>query len=195
MEKYRKLTTVLIVVLALLLSASLPMLLQARPADASTVIGYQSVTMLDGTTAYTTTTYSSAYLVGGFGEVVLQIHDDVSGTNTITVTPQFSTEGVACSSVTDWVDASTSLAYADAASNSATITVSTLNTNTLTTTVASLSGGTTLTYGSVDIYTTITGDDAAMLSVDTAGRCMRVKLTTATTFTPTVYAWMVNRNE
>lgn len=172
----------LLLVLVLLLGSVTPAL---EPVDAATVIGRQSVTMLDGATAYTTTTYTSAYLVGVYGEVALQINDDVSGTNTITVTPQFSMESV-CSSATDWVDAAVTAVYP---AETASVTVSTLNTNTLTTTLTTTNA---LTFDTVDVQFTVTGDDAETVRLAVSGNCMRVKLETATTFTPTLYAWLVN---
>lgn len=134
------------------------------PTDAATVVGYQSVTVFDGATVYTTTTYSDAYLVGSFGEVVMQVNNDISGSTGITVTPQFSSEFVGCGAVADWVDASYSAAY----------------------------GTSSLSYGTVDVRKVVTGDDAEMLRFPVSGRCMRIKIQTAANFTPTVYLWMVN---
>lgn len=162
MKSYRRFASVALVLVFLALAAFFS--IRSQPADASTVIGNQYVEVFAGDTAYTTTTYSSAYLVTSFGEVVLQIHDDISGTTAITVTPQFSNEYVACSSVSQWVDASYSGQY----------------------------GTTTLSYGTVDVRKVVTGDDAEMLRFPADGRCLRLKITTGTTFTPTVYLRMVN---
>jgi hypothetical protein len=156
--------------------------------DASTVIGYQTVTLEDGTDVYTTTTYTLGYLAGSFGEVVLQIHSDISGTETMTVTPQFSSEGVGCRAITNWADAT--IAGVVNTLGAQTVTVSTLNTNTLTTTVGTAASA--AVYSVVDVVVTLAGDDSTLLRFNSLGKCMRVKMESATTFTPTMYAWMVN---
>lgn len=161
---------------------------QSEAVEAATVIGYQTVTLEDGTDAYTETTYTSGYLSGSFGEIVLQINSDISGTETLTVTPQFSSDGYGCTSAATWADGTISGVYV--VNGASTVTVSTLNTNTLTTTVQS--SVSTVSYDSIAIVTTIAGDAATLLRFPSMGKCMRVKMAVATTFTPTMYAWMVN---
>jgi len=153
------------VLLAALLFLGGAALLSSDRAEAATVIGYQSVAMFDGATAYTETTYSSAYLVGAFGQVAIQVNNDISGTTAITVTPQFSSDP-SCSTATNWADATVSMAYA--------------------------SSTTTPTFSTVDVQKVVTGDTDALFSFDTLGRCMRVKIETGTTFTPTLFGWMTN---
>ena len=155
------------------------------PADAAAVMSYQSLTLIDGSTAYTTTAYTPGYLSGGYGQITLQVNNDVSGTNTITITPQFANDLLACTaSDKDWADATVSGVFV----GGSTVTVSTLNTNTLTTTITTSPAA----FGVHLVYKTLTGDGATLVNFPTQGRCFRVKLTTATTFTPTVYARMEN---
>jgi hypothetical protein len=67
------------------------------------VISYGSTTVLNGSTAYTTTAYTDGYLVGGHGHIQIQSAVDLSATGTVTVAPQFSNEPVGCGAVSDWV--------------------------------------------------------------------------------------------
>jgi|GEM_PF-1666036 hypothetical protein len=169
----------LLVILLLLAVAYLAVPSAPTPADAAAVTSYQSLTLLDGSTAYTTTTYTPAYLSGGYGQITLQVNNDVSGTNTITITPQFANDLLACSANNkDWADATVSGVFAGVS----TVTVST--TTTITTSPVA--------FGVLPVYQTLTGDGATLVGFPTQGRCFRVKLTTSTTFTPTVYARMEN---
>jgi len=74
----------------------------ARPASADSIISYSTRQLEDGATGYTTTQYSDAVLVQDFGHVRFQGKAAVSGTGTMTVTPQFSLEPLGCGSVTAW---------------------------------------------------------------------------------------------
>jgi len=139
----------------------------AQPAEAATVVGYQTVTLLDGRTAYTTTTTSTGHLVGSFGEVILQIHSDISGTAQITVTPQFSSQPGSCGALTNWAGATLSSHYV-------------------------ISEAVGLEFGVVPIRVVLVDDSETLLRLPTTGRCLRVSIETTTTVTPTVYAWMLN---
>ena len=165
MKNWKLFSLVMALVMALMLAWFLPQRIAPQPTQAATVIGYQTVTMFDGATAYTTTTQSAGYIAGAFGEVVLQIHNDISGTGQITVTPQFSAQTGGCSAVTNWAGATVATDYV-------------------------MTG--TLAYGSVDISVVLVDDGATLLRLPVAGRCMRVSIETTTTITPTIYAWMVN---
>lgn len=160
---FKKTVSYTLLALALVLLALVPLRQPAQPVDAAGVINRQSVTMLNGASAYTTTTYTAAYIVGAYGEIVLQVHDDISGTGVITITPQFSSQGT-CSTASNWVDAAMSAVY----------------------------GTSSLSYGTAAVQKSITNDSSVMFRFDTGGNCMRVKLASTKTFTPTVYAWMVN---
>lgn len=148
------------------LSFTLVSLLPSHPADASSVMGYQTVVVEDGTVAYTTTTYSSGYMVGSFGEVVLQVESDISQTRTLTVTPQFSNDARGCGSAVYWVDGAIVQTY----------------------------GTSSLSYGSVAVRAVVAGDGDKVIRFPTMGRCMRVRMEISSTavFTPAVFAWMVN---
>ena len=141
-------------------------------ANASTVIGYQTVAIapFTGANSYTTTQYSTAYLAGSFGKVVFQVTSDISGTANITVTPQFSSDIAGCSSVTNWAGASTSGVYVTGE------------------TTATL----TAAYSHYNVTRSLSGDGSFLLEAPTQGRCIRLKVEGGSTYTPTVVAWMVN---
>ena len=165
MRNSKRFLIVLAVLALLVLAWWLPQRAAPQPAQAATVIGYQTVTLFDGATAYTTTANSSAYIAGAFGEIILQIHNDISGTGQITITPQFSSQPGGCAAVTNWAGATVATDY---------VTTS------------------TLAYGIVDISVVLVDDDATLLRLPVDGRCVRVSIETTTTITPTIYAWMVN---
>lgn len=183
--EYGGLAAVLVVVLGWVLFMGLQ---ERSVVKAETVIGYQTVTAFSGDEVFTTTQYSRGYLGGAFGEMVIQVSSDISPTGTLTVTPQFSSDGLACGSAVDWADAVLTGVYPAVAASS--VTVSTLNTNTLTTTVTT--GATAVSYQQIAVQDVISGDGAALLRLQTLGKCFRVKLEADTTFTPTIYVWMVN---
>lgn len=150
---------------------------------------------------YTSTQTASAtgVDVGLFGSVEIQTLATVTGTATITITPQFSNQPVACSVVTSWVDAfddqvlpTSSRTTTIVANSNGTITTTVI----LTSTTVDISGAlarqtlSLVTSGSV-----VTGANTIELrEMPTQGRCFRVKLTSdATVFTPTVYLRLVNR--
>jgi len=141
-----------------------------KQAQAATVVGGQTVVMLAGNTAYTTTHYTAAYLASSFGEIVLQVESDISGTATLTVTPQFAINQTACGSMAagDWVDASIAGVF--------------------------VTGATTYTAAlqQIAVVDTLVGDGDALLRFPVMGRCFRVKLAAGSTYTPALYAWMVN---
>ena len=177
--------------LAVLLVLTLVWGLQMRgPVAAETVVGGQTAVLLDGNTAYTATKYTAGYLTSSFGEIVLQVESDISGTATLTVTPQFAINQTACGSMAagDWVDAAIVGVFPSTGATS--VTASTISTNTITTTVTA--GALAVAYTQVPVLVTLAGDGDALLRFPTMGRCFRVKLTAATTYTPALYAWMVN---
>ena len=164
----------LVLVLALLLVLATGWFLGAgareTPAQAATVVGGQTAVLMDGTDAYTTTAYTGAYLTSAFGEIVLQVESDISGTATLTVTPQFAINQTACGSMAagDWVDASLTGVF--------------------------VTGATTYTAAlqQIAVVDTLVGDGDALLRFPVMGRCFRVKLAAGSTYTPALYAWMVN---
>jgi hypothetical protein len=164
MQKLKNFLGVLLALVFLTLAWALPQH-SLTAVEAATVVGYQTVTILDGATAYTTTFATAGYQAGNFGEMILQIHNDISGTGQITVTPQFSNQPGGCNAVTNWAGATAATDYV-------------------------MTG--TLAYGIVDIDVVLVDDDATLLRLPVDGRCVRVSIETATTITPTLYAWMVN---
>jgi hypothetical protein len=164
---YKRIGQVALILLFLALAWWLPQQLAPPPAHAATVVGYQTVTLFDGQTAYTTTTASSGYIAGSFGEVILQVHSVISGSGYITVTPQFSNQPGSCGAVTNWAAATVATHYV-------------------------ISEAVGLEFGVVPIYVTLADDAATLLRLPTAGRCLRVNIETTRTITPTLYVWMVN---
>lgn len=61
--------------------------------------------LMDGTTSYTETATSSTYSVNSYDKVYLQVHSVITGSGTITVTPQFSSDYGACSAARYWATA------------------------------------------------------------------------------------------
>ncbi|HNT74396.1 MAG TPA: hypothetical protein PKH77_05185 [Anaerolineae bacterium] len=163
MHKIASLTMAVLVFFGLVLAFGVTF--APHDTQAATVIGHQHVIALDGTTRYTTTTYTNAYLAGAFGNVVIQAHDDISSTGTMTVTPQFSSEAV-CRTASHWVAAETAFIYAKS--------------------------NVTPTLSSVALNFVVTNDGARLFELPVSGNCLRLKLEASKPFTPTVYLRMVN---
>ncbi len=168
-KNYNSFVAVLLLTVALFVLLSGQML--PKSADAATVIGYQTIVADAGATAYTETTYTSAYLAGAFGDVVVQVN--LVSTGTITVTPQFSNEMLGCGSVTDWADATISQ-----------VDVTRISTNT-----------DSVAFGVHAVSKAVTSGGSTLIGFPAQGRCMRVKMTNAETFTPTVYIRMANTQQ
>ena len=162
---------VLVCLLVLVSLSQIPA--RVSPARAGNIIGYQIVTAEDGSVAYTENTYTSAYLAGDFGDLVLQVNNDISGTAAMVVTPQFSNQNGSCGAVTDWADATVGA-----------VSVTRISTNT-----------DSVIFGTYVISKSISGDASTMLRFQGAGRCLRVKMAASTTFTPSVYLWMANTSQ
>lgn len=115
MSKQRLAATIVLVASVLILA--LVLVLQFSPSpkpamagpDRDSIISYQTVTLFDGSTPYSDTQYSTAYLGAGFAH--LQIHAiqaTAITTQVITYTPQFSLEPVGCGAITaGWFGAGT----------------------------------------------------------------------------------------
>jgi len=140
--------------------------LQQNTANAQTIVSQQTITLLDGETSYTTTMTTDEIFTTYYANLSLHISNDISGTGNITITPQISLQPVSCSTVSDW-------------------------------TTATVSGfdATGPEWETSEITMTVTNDDNQLISMPTAGRCMRLRIESATTFTPTVYVWMVNSSQ
>lgn len=140
--------------------------------------------LLAGTQAYTTTPkYSSAVYVDGWGSVNVMVANVVTGSQTITVTPQFSLQDAACTSVTQWFTATSYMAYQPYSVSS--------NSNTITETV-----GPWQMTPVVEQFT-VTGSNVAQREFSVPGTCMRVRLefsNAGQTYTPTVIIRTIDRN-
>lgn len=159
--------------------------------EAQSVVSYQTITLEDGTTPYSATTYSDATLVGYYGLIQLQAYGEMTtamSSLNFTVTAQFSNEPVACASVdatTGWFNAREYVPYVD---QSSTVIASGEETVTVTSTVTSG----VLTMG-VLTPTMILSNTVMAREIETLGRCFRVRMEGHALFTPTVHIRLVNR--
>jgi len=172
---------------------------QPGEADAQTVQGYSLVTLFDGGDAYTSTQYSGPVLGGYFSHVQVQMATTaITSAHTLSVTPQFSNEMVACGAITDWFDGAVVQVYADYASTSTAdlyAEAGTTETITSTTTLATSSNG--LALGSVSMLFRLEGAAPSAVGRDfpILGQCMRFKLESSGSdivYTPTLYARLIN---
>jgi hypothetical protein len=140
--------------------------------------------VLDGRRGYTTSvTYSSAVYVAGFGSVQIMLNSIVTGTQTITVTPQFSLQDLPCASVSQWFTATTYMYYQP-------YSVAT-NSNTVTETVGPW------TAAPVNDEFALTRSGVVQREISAQGQCLRVVLSFSKpgqTYTPTVVIRALNRN-
>lgn len=127
-------------------------------------------TLASGGTNYTSAQNLAGVSVAEYGSVQVQVTSDVTSTQVVTVTPQFSNDPVVCTSATNWFNATE---YQIFESNAATD---------------------TLVTDSEALLFTITGDGTAGREVSAQGKCFRVNLgISANSFTPTVYVRLLNR--
>lgn len=160
--------TLRIFTLAVLTGALLAILyfaiLENQDAQAASITSQQTITLMDGATAYTTTATTDAIYTAYYGEMTVYVSNIVSGTSTVTVTPQIALQPVACASVTEWTTA----------------------------TVSAVSS--TPTYDTAEVQFAIAGDDSVVVSLPTQGRCTRLRLdlSASDTYTPTAYVRLVN---
>jgi hypothetical protein len=172
---------------------------QPGEVQAQTVQGYSLITLYDGGDAYTSTQYSNPLLGGYFSHVQVQMATTAAtSTHTLSVTPQFSNEAVACSAITDWFDGALVEVYADYASTATAdlyAEAGTTETVTSTTTLATSSNG--LALGSVSMLTRLSGAAPSAVGRDfpVLGQCIRFKLESSGSddvYTPTLYARLIN---
>lgn len=177
-----------------------------------------AVTVLDGTTAYTVGVNSDAFEARYYGSMQVMAAVDMTGTQTITVTPQFSLQNLPCGQVTQWFNATSYVSYQPAAATTVTATepatatetiatglevsgtLVTTTTNWITTTnwfTSSLAPG-DLTRAALSDLFTLTGSGTAQREVDSGGLCFRASLTwsnSGETYTPTIVVRGVNRGK
>jgi hypothetical protein len=169
----------------------------AGDPGAGTMVGYRTVTFADGTSSITSTTYynddagSTVFNAQGWYNADVFVTADISGTNTITVTPQFSADG------TNWVDAQYKsegwvlpLTYSSTITNSSGVTNTTTSTQTYT-----FSGSTGSRQSEwVTYQIALSSDTSDYLAVPLHGNYLRFKaeVASADSITPTIYAILRN---
>lgn len=128
------------------------------------------VTMAAGATGYTSAQNLAGISVAEYGSVQIQLTSDVTSTQVVTLTPQFSNDSAVCASATNWFSAAEYQVFeSDAATD-------------------------TLVTDSETMLFTITGDGTAGREIPALGKCFRVNLgISANTFTPTVQVRLLNR--
>ncbi len=174
------------VVLVLILATVLPLAsarsVPAALADGSGIIRSRQVELLaTGATGYSVTSpisplYTTAGYVGDFGAIQLQIRSEVTGSQVVTWTPQFSNQPLSgnCNNTTQWFDATSYTSYA------------------------------TATYYAPIVYwweqmifsAKTQGPQQVGLEMQTVGQCVRLRYeidTAETLITPTVYLRPLNR--
>jgi hypothetical protein len=169
----------------------------AGDPGAGTMVGYRTVTFADGTTAITSDTNyndnadSSAFNMQGWHSADVFVTVDITGTNTITVTPQFSADG------TNWVDAQYKsegwvlpLTYSSTITNSSGVTNTTTSTQTYT--FSGSSGSRQSEWVTYQII--LSSDTSDYLAVPLHGNYLRFKaeVDSATSITPTITAILRN---
>jgi hypothetical protein len=164
---------------------SVPTVPPARADGLGGVIGEANFApLLDGTRRYTTSlSYSNPVDLKGFGSVQIMLNAVVTGSQTITVTPQFSLQPVACSAVTQWFTATTYLYYQP-------YSIATSST-TLTETI-----GAWQATPIIDLFT-VTGSRTVGREISIQGQCLRVQLqfsNSGQAYTPTIVVRALDRN-
>jgi hypothetical protein len=149
------------------------------------ILGQQKFTpLIAGTTRYTTSViYSSAAYVGNYGSVQIMAANTVTGSQVITVTPQFSLQDVTCSNVTQWYSATSYLPYQPYSIVSSATTV--------TETVGAWS-----TTPVVEQFT-VAGSNVGQREVSATGTCFRAMVqfgNAGQSYTPTLVIRALNRN-
>ena len=156
------------------------------PPSSGTVAGIAALTLYSAPLTGSTTVYSTRDVnPHNYHAFDLFVSVDISGTGAITVTPQFSADGV------NWANATysyvgTPLSYAT------TVTASTTSTTTATVTNTVTATGTPTVYEAT-YQILLAADGADYVTLPMAGYDLRVKLTYSGTLTPTIRA--VGRND
>lgn len=158
-----------------------------KPASADGMGGIlgesQYAPLLTGTVRYTSSlAYSPAASVQGWGSVQIMLSSVVTATQIVTVTPQFSLQGVACSAITQWFTATKYLYYQPYS-------------------IATSSTTITETIGAWQATPVIeqfvqTGSGANSREISIGGQCMRVQLQFSNpgqSYTPTLVIRALDR--
>ncbi|CAG0933608.1 hypothetical protein TFLX_03129 [Thermoflexales bacterium] len=139
--------------------------------------------LLSGQRYTTSLTYSNPADVSGFGSVQIMLSAVVTGSQVITLTPQFTLQGVACAAVTQWYSATSYIYYQP-------YSISTSST-TITETVGAWQETPVIEQFS------LTGSGSKAREISIQGRCMRVQLafsSSGQSYTPTVVIRALDRN-
>lgn len=157
--------------LLLILSGLLSLAAQPAEADGGGLISKTQPVTISAGSPYTIATVNTlGTLVYDYGSVQIMAGVDVTGSQIVTVTPQFSNvPAISCSSVTRWFDAKVYAAYPD---------------------------GSSLAWGGVTEQLVFSGAGSDGFEVLTLGRCFRLKLefdSAGQVFTPTIYLRTLNR--
>lgn len=170
----------------------------AGDPNSGTVVGIKTVTFAAGSTPISSTTYyndnadGSAYSTQFWHSADVFITADITGTNTITVTPQWSADG------TNWVDAKflsegwvLPLDYTTTITNSSGVT----STTSTSSTVSFASSDAERVSEWVTYELVLSADGSDYVSIPIHGNYLRFKsevLTSTYNITPTIYAVLRN---
>jgi hypothetical protein len=176
---------VLLLAIVALLPGRAPAIETAQASGLNGIIGSSVYPpLLNGTTRYTASLVTSpAVSIASFGEVQIMLKSVVTGTQTITVTPQFSVQDIACASVTQWFTSTTYMPYQaySIVSSATTVTESV---------------GAWTTTPLLDQFS-VSGPNVAAREISVQGQCMRVQLAFSNagqSYTPTLTIRALNRN-
>lgn len=179
----------------------------ALAGDAGTVVGVKNVPIVWTPVPITTTTYYYGQYGGTTGQEVWFWHDaeaivsvDIDGTNTLTITPQFSLDG------SNWADGqrlsegwvlplSYSASTVMTITNASGVTSTTTSTATQTTATTFASSASSRSSEWVDYTVALSASGAEVFSFPVQGQYLRFKattLTTGVTITPTIYLMLRN---
>lgn len=166
---FRSMTAVVIALV--LLSVIFVGMNATKTAEASTTRSWYWTTFEAGATGYTSSRNTIARRVANFSEIEVHASSDVSGTGTMTVTPQFSNQASTCAAITRWFTAEERLVFQSAA-----VTDTILN-----------------KY--VELSLVLTNDTERGMELGVRGACMRFVIASSTgRFTPTLRIRMVNED-
>lgn len=198
MRTKRTLTASFAIILALIALSGFYQF-NAQAGDAGTVVGVKNVPIVWTPVPITTTTYYYGQFGGTTGQEAWFWHNgdaivsiDLDGTNTITITPQFSLDG------TNWADGrrlsegwNLPLVNTTVLTNASGVT----NTTTSTATITFASSVAARSSEWVDYTVVLSASGAEVMSFPIQGQYLRFKattLTTAVSVTPTIYLLLRN---
>lgn len=170
-KAFRVVSTVAIAAIAMALILTTFSETVAQSAGGDGVTSWTGIFSLNAAGAsYTVTTDLGAVYAADYGSAQIDLTLDVTGSQQVTLVPQFSNQPVACASVTQWFTATDYLAGVVATN--------------------------TTGYTAVTPSIAVTGDASAGREVTVYGRCMRVRLVPTNVnevFTPTIYVRLIDR--